>query len=268
VPTPRAEPGRRHQAGPGSSSARDHAVERRVVDDHGHGHGASDGPQPLIGTVGSSMCSRELAYVALVCCACTAGTAFVIVVVVRAMAHVLHCGQPEGPPSVHGGVTWPCREYDAPSRSSSSPMPRISSCPTSPATRSGPGAEHARRRPSQAEGLEADPCGRGPRRSRSQAVLPRSCWSRHFAPSTPRVVDGMSTPSGAPPRQREPCSPPALSPVGRFDDAAFSRRGLGGLPMSSRRLRSNLSGQKVGQPDRLTRRHHSDGDLDQPPPHT
>ena len=44
MPTPLAEPDRRLHDGPGSGSARDHAVEGRVVDGHGHGaYGASDG---------------------------------------------------------------------------------------------------------------------------------------------------------------------------------------------------------------------------------
>jgi hypothetical protein len=38
--------------------------------------------------------------------------------------------------------------------------------------------------------------------------------------------------------------------------------------MSSRRLRSNLSGQKVGQSGHLARRFDHDGLLDQPSPHT
>jgi len=38
--------------------------------------------------------------------------------------------------------------------------------------------------------------------------------------------------------------------------------------MSSRRLRSDLSGQEVGQSGRSTRRHDHDGHLDQTPPHT
>jgi hypothetical protein len=52
--------------------------------------------------------------------------------------------------------------------------------------------------------------------------------------------------------QREPCSPPgAISAWRARMTLPIPRRGLGSFPMSSRRLRSNLSGQKVGQPDRL-----------------